>query len=316
MHRYRKMSKLFVVDELHKPARKNFVRRSTIIKGTDDLWQADLIDMQKYSNENKGFKYILVVIDALSKFAWAVPIKAKTKEEMFQAMKKIITESGRCPINLQTDLGKEFYNSLFSNLMKQLKINHYSTYSTKKAAIVERLIRTLKTKLYKHFSFHGKYQWVGNHLKSIIWSYNNSVHHTTKHKPIDVNVTNEHVVKENIYKSQIKKIKTQINKYKVGDKVRISKYKTEFAKGYTPNWSTEIFKIIKVNKTNPVTYLIQDMHKEKILGAFYEYELQKTKFPDIYLIEKVIKKKKDKLFVKWLGLDEKENSWIAINELV
>lgn len=309
------MSKLFVVNELHKTARKNFERRSTIIKGIDDLWQADLIDMQKYSNENKGFKYILVAIDALSKFAWTVPVKAKTKEEMYKAMKRILTESGRCPKNLQSDLGKEFYNSLFLNLMKQFRINHYSTYSTKKAAIVERLIRTLKTKLYKHFSFHGKYQWVGNYLESIVWSYNNTVHRTTKYKPIDVNATNEHLVKENIYKSQIRN-GPRSNKYTIGDKVRISKYKTEFAKGYTPNWSTEIFKIIKVNDTMPVTYLVEDMHKEKILGSFYEHELQKTKFPDIYLIEKVIKRKNNKLFVKWLGLGDNENSWITIDKLV
>lgn len=309
------MSKLCIVNELHKPARKNFKRRSVIIKGIDDLWQADLIDIQKYSKENKGFKYILVIIDALSKYAWVAPLKTKTKEEIQKAIQTIIAESGRCPKNLQTDLGKEFYNSLFKKLMYKYKINHYSTFSTKKASIVERLIRTLKTRLYKYFSLHGNYQWVGNNLESIVRSYNNSIHSTTKFKPNDVNVRNEHLVKQNIYNSQRKRLPCR-NKYKVGDKVRISKYKTHFSKGYTPNWSTEIFKIIKVNATNPVTYLVEDMHKEKILGSFYEYELQKTKFPDIYLIEKVIRRNKNKIFVKWLGLSEKENSWITSDKLV
>lgn len=309
------MSKLDIVNEIHKPARKNFQRRSVIIKGIDDLWQADLIDMQKYSKENKGFNYILVVIDALSKFTWTVPVKSKTKNDIHKAMQTVMMQSRRYPKNLQTDFGKEFYNSLFKSLMDKYKVNHYSTFSTKKASIVERLIRTLKTKLYKHFSLHGKYLWVGNNLKSIVKSYNNTIHHTTKYTPISVSPKNELYVKQNIYKSQIN-TESGKHKYKVGDKVRISKYKTQFSKGYTPNWSTEIFEIIKVNATNPVTYLVEDLHKEKILGSFYEYELQKTKFPSIYLIEKVVKRQNNKLLVKWLGLGEKENSWITIDQLL
>lgn len=93
--------------------------------------------------------------------------------------------------------------------MKQFRINHYSTFSTKKAAIVERLIRTLKTNLYKHFSLHGKYEWVGKHLESIVWTYNNFVNCANKYKPIDVNISNEHIVKQNIYKLQEKNVKYQ-----------------------------------------------------------------------------------------------------------
>lgn len=309
------MSKLDVVSELHKPARRNFQRRTTVIKGIDDLWQADLIDMQKYNTENKGMKYILVVIDTFSKFAWAVPVKTKSKEDIQKAMKTILLKSTRYPKNLQTDLGKEFYNTLFNNLMQKFGINHYSTFSTKKAAIVERLIRTLKSKLYKHFSLLGKYQWVGSYLDSIVHSYNNSIHRTTKYKPINVNKTNELLVKKNIFNSQNKNY-VRGNKFKVGDQVRISKYKSQFSKGYTPNWSTEIFKIIKVNNTSPPTYHLEDKNGENILGSFYEYELQKTKYPDIYLIERVIKKTKNKIFVKWLGLSEKENSWIDIDKVI
>lgn len=309
------MSKLLIVNELHKPARKNFIRRSIVTKGIDDLWQADLIDMQKYATENRGMKYILVVIDTFSKFAWVVPVKSKAKEDIQKAMQSILINSGRRPKNLQTDLGKEFYNIDFRNLMLRYGINHYSTFSIKKASIVERLIRTLKSKLYKHFSFLGKYQWVGSYLDSIVYSYNNSTHRTIKCKPINVNKNNELIVRQNIINSQIKTV-PHVSKFKVGDPVRISKYKSQFSKGYTPNWSTEIFKITNVNNTSPVTYHIEGKNKEKILGSFYEYELQKTKYPDIYLIEKVIRKKKNKVFVKWLGLSEKENSWVNINNLV
>lgn len=308
------MSKQQVVNEIHKAARKNFNRRCVILKGIDDLWQCDLIDMQKHAKENKGYKYIVIAIDAFSKFAWCVPVKSKAKLEITQAFQNILKE-GRVPNNVQTDFGKEFYNDLFQSLMKTYKINHYSTYSTKKASIVERLIRTIKNKLYKYFSLVGNYKWIDRPIKSIVKEYNNTIHRTIKYKPKDVNAHNQIVVMKNIESSK-KLTNKRKAKLKVGDHVRISKYKSCFQKGYTPNWSTEIFKVIKVNETTPVTYKIEDQHKQLILGTFYEQELQKTKHPDIYLVEKVLKKKGNKLFVKWLGLSSSENSWIDKNAVV
>ncbi|CAK1603235.1 unnamed protein product [Parnassius mnemosyne] len=119
----------------------------------------------------------------------------------------------------------------------------------------------------------------------------------------------------NIKKSQKPKIR-QGPAFHAGDYVCISKYKGDFYKGYTPNWSTEIFRIVKVNRTNSQTYQIEDKRNQKIVGSFYGYELQKTKFPDLYLIEKVIKRKGNKLLVKWLGLSDEENSWVDKSELV
>lgn len=309
------MSKQQVVDEIHKSARKNFVRRPVILKGIDDLWQADLIDIQTFENVNGGYRYILVVIDTFSKFAWAIPVKTKTKIEITKSFEHVLKKSRRVPVNLQTDLGTEFYNDTFRKLITSCKINHYSTYSTKKASIVERLIKTLKHKLYKYFSCNGSYKWVGKPLESIMHSYNNSVHRITKYKPTDVNKHNESTVLTNIKDSQ-KTIKVRKNKFNLGDYVRISKYKGIFQKGYTPNWSTEIFNVSKVNATNPITYEIIDQRKQPILGTFYEEELQKTKYPDIYLVEKVLKKKGNKLFVKWLGLSNSENSWIDKKSVV
>ena len=305
------MSKKQVVDEIHKAARKNFPRRPVLLKGIDDLWQADLIDLQSFYKINKGFRYILIIIDAFSKYVWALPIKTKTQVEVADYFEKTL-QLGRVPNNLQTDLGKEFYNSLFKKLMTSYNINHYSTYSTKKASIVERVIRTVKNKLYKYFSLAGNYRWVGRPLENIIKSYNNTVHRTIKLKPIEVNHQNEGTVRTNIKKSW-KTYKHKKNKFNVGDSVRVSKYKGSFQKGYTPNWSTEIFVIKKVNKSTPVTYYIQDQRGQLILGTFYEQELQKTKHPNIYLIEKVLKKQGNKLFVKWLGLSDEENSWIDKN---
>lgn len=310
------MSKEQVVNEIHKSARKNFIRRSVFLKGIDDLWQADLIDLKSIKKYNKGYSYILIVIDCFTKYAWSVPLKTKTKEEVTKAFNLILTKSKRKPKNLQTDKGTEFYNDTFQKLMSSFKINHYSTYSTKKASIVERLIRTLKNILHKHFNYNGSYKWLGKTLADVLLAYNTKVHSVTKYKPIDVNLDNAGQVKRNILKFQDKIIKPRKNKLKIGDSVRISKFKSAFKKGYTPNWSTEIFKIAKVNNTNPITYHLQDQRKQDILGSFYQEELQKTNYPNVYLIEKVIKKNNNKLFVKWLGLSNQENSWVNKSEII
>lgn len=290
-----------VVDEIHRPARKNFLRRKTIILHRDDLWQGDLADFQKYSKLNKGFKYLLFIIDAYSKFLWIQPLKDKTGKNVSAAFQVILKNSNRKPNNFQSDEGKEFFNQTFSELVKKQGINHYSTYSVKKAAIVERCIRTIKSKLYKKFSLRGKYKWF-DIIDDIVEKYNNTVHSTINVKPNSVSKKTKLNAFNHI------KIAHLVNKFKVGQWVRINKYRSVFDKSYNPNWSTEMFKIKKVQLTNPTTYLLEDTNANPILGGFYTEELTSVKYPDIYLVEKVLKRKKDKLYVKWLGLNER--SWI------
>lgn len=175
--------KIAVVEELHRSARRNFKRRRTIIKGYHDLFQADLAEFIPYAKVNKGYKYILIVIDCFSKFVWARPLKTKTGEEVTKAFNTILQGNTAAvpavaPRNLQTDHGKEFYNTHFAKLASKHNINHYSTYSVVKAAIVERVIRTLKHKLYKTFSLRGNYKWV-DILQDTVTSYNNTKHHET-----------------------------------------------------------------------------------------------------------------------------------------
>lgn len=309
------MSKRDVINEIHKNVRKKFPRRNVLLKDIDDLWQADLIDMQKISKVNSGYKYILVVIDCFSKYAWAVPLKQKNKELVSKALKTILL-SGRIPNNLQTDSGKEFYNKMFKEITKTFNINHYSTYSVKKASIVERFIRTLKNKLYKEFHLKGNYKWIDGTLENKVFEYNHTFHNTVKQTPVSINQGNKEIVLQR-YINKAKSMKNIKNrKLQIGDFVRISKYKGCFEKGFTPNWSTELFKIRKVQNTNPITYLLEDSRRRPILGAFYSQELQKTKHPDIYLVEKNIKRKGNKVYVKWLGLSNTENSWINKNNVL
>jgi hypothetical protein len=299
-----------VVRELHKPARLKFKRRRFIHRGLDDTFASDLAQLDQYTRENRGFKYILVVIDCFSKFLWTKPLKSKTGQEITKAMALIFKQSKRIPKNLVTDNGKEYYNSGFQNLMKQHGINHYSTFSILKASIAERVIRTIKEKLFRLFTLNGNHKWI-DLLDQVTHNYNNSKHRTIGMKPKDVNKSNEQSILKSVY-SHLKIVASQ--KFKVGDVVRISKAKHIFQKGYTPNWTTELFKISKVKITNPTTYLLEDMQGHPIKGGFYEVELQKTKQPDVFLIESVLRRKGNKMYVKWLGFDNSHNSWIDVNK--
>lgn len=303
------MIKQVVVNEIHKYARLNFPRRNVILKDIDDLWQADLIDMQSFSKVNAGFKYILVIIDGFSKYAWAFPLKQKKKEIVSKVFEKLLLK-GRVARNLQTDMGKEFYNDEFKKIMEMFNINHYSTYSTKKASIVERFIRTLKSKLFKEFSLKGNYKWNDGTLERNVYEYNHTNHRTVGIAPAKINSINKDTILQRYFNMSKSNNILTCHRYKVGDHVRISKHKGCFEKGFTPNWSTEIFKITKVQHTTPTTYLLEDARYRPISGAFYAQEIQKTKYPDVYLVEKVLKRKGNKVYVKWLGLPPSENSWI------
>ena len=112
-----------------------------------------------------------------------------------------------------------------------------------------------------------------------------------------------------------KEVNNKDPKFKIGDQVRISKYKNIFAKGYIPNWSENVFIIIKIKRAVPWTYIINDLNGEEIIGIFHEKELQKTNLKE-FRIEKVLKNKGDKIYVKQKGYDNSFNSWINKKDLV
>lgn len=295
-----------IANELHQPVRKTFPRRKVISLFKDDLWQADLIDMQSQSKNNNGYKYILIVIDTYTKYVWVEALKNKKAEEITKAMLNILKKN--YPKLLQTDNGTEFYNKQFQDLLKKYNIRHYSTFSSIKAGIVERVIRTVKNKIYKHFTSTGSWNWYSS-LSKLIHQYNNSKHTTIKTTPFKA--------RSNSFKyvQQLKKTHLKKPKFKINDKVRVSKYKHVFSKGYKPNWTTEIFTVSKVFPSDPVTYYIKDEQNNTILGRFYDQELKKTNFPKTFLIERVIRRNGNKIFVKWLGFDSNHNSWILSKDI-
>ena len=166
--------------------------------------------------------------------------------------------------------------------------------------------------MWKKFSFSGNYKWLPI-IQSLIKDYNSIKHSTTKLPPEKITKKNENSILRNIYNEP--KI-FQKSKYKVGNFVRISKHKGHFEKGYQPNWSTEVFKIDKINNTYPITYQLTDYTDTPISGGFYQAELTPVKDPDTYLVEKILKKQGNRVFVKWLGFDKTHNTWINKKDII
>ena len=306
-----------LANELHKPIRRKFQKRLVVAKNVDDIWAADLVEMQPLAKYNNGQKYILMIIDVFSKYGWAVPIKSKTGLAVADALRKVLKE-GASPAMLWTDKGKEFYNKNVATLLHKHNIKLYSTENEEKASVVERWNRTIKTNMWKYFSANNTKRYI-DILQKLIDKYNNTKHSSIGMKPTVAREPSsyQHVF-ENLYAKNTKERRKE-PKFHLGDKVRIMKKKKHFEKGFTPNWTEEIFTINKVKSTKPPTYIIQDLIGETIKGSFYEAELQKTN-QDTFRIDKIVKKRTNKegikeAYIKWKGYSNNFNTWLPVSSL-
>ena len=243
-----KNSSSILADELHKPIIKKFDKRKVYSQFKDNIWGVDLADMQSLSRKNKCIKYLLCAIDLYGKYAFDIPLKDQKGISTVNAFNKIIKQSNRKPNKIWVDQGGEFYNNVFKKWLSDNDIIMYSTYNEGKSVVAERFIRILKSKLYKHMIATGKKVYY-DVLDDVVNKYNNTKHSTIKMKPIDVRDTNKRVY--------IDEHNEKDSRFKVGYRVRISKFKNIFAKGYTPNWSKEIFVVDKVNKQYHIRIILK-----------------------------------------------------------
>ena len=300
-----------LANELHKPIKRNFTKRRVIAHNVDDIWCSDLVDMQKLSKWNRGYKYLLMVLDLFSKYGWIVPLKTKTGLEVAKAFESLLVKNK--PKMLWVDKGKEYYNKNVLDLLAKDKIKVYSTENEEKSSVCERWNRTIKDKMYKRFTMQNNTVYV-DILPKILASYNNSRHRSIGMTPIQARKPENYgKVYFNLYGDLARDNRKP--EFRVGDRVRISKYKrVTFDKGYTPNWTEEVFIIDEIRFTNPITYKIKDLNGEVIKGTFYREELQKTD-QEVYRIEKIIRKSKGKALVKWKGYPDEFNSWVPLKDL-
>jgi hypothetical protein len=305
---------------------KNIKRNEVAVAGIDDMWDADIFFMKDYAKKNDGFQYVLLMIDIFSRYTWVRPLKTKYGKEIIEAMESIFVE-GRQPVKLRTDKGREMTNVALQNFYKRRNIHHFCTHNETQANYAERCIKTFKTKIFRfmrHKNTHSE-------LQNFASGYNHAKHRSLGMAPMDVDKDNEGEIRLQQYlikhgrpkqktkiKKEVKKRKRLIFKFKIGDKVRIPIIKGKFDREYDQKWTTEVFTVSDRFKRRGIpVYILKDWNNDIMEGTFYAKEMQKVSIHDdkLYVIEKVIKKKRNMVFVKWRGWPSKFNSWIPSSEV-
>ena len=258
-----------IAKEIFSPVIKKFQRIQIQTHYKDECWSTDLINRSSLSKYNKNYKFIFTIIDNYTKYAWAIPLKDKSGKSTTTALKSLIEKTKRKPDKIWSDRGKEIYNKTFLDFLKQNEIQIYSTHSDLKAVSVERFNRTLLDLIKKPMYIEGKACWL-NHINSALDKYNNRVHTTTRMTPFEA--SNKPIDPPTFVN------KPKQPKFQVGDYVRDPDKRNIYSKGYTTNWNRELFKIHKINNTNPVTYSLVDENNEQIEGKYYEQELLRSVF--------------------------------------
>ena len=237
------LTKIFISEIYSKPPKKNYLTNKTIIKSIDDTWSSDLLDMNDYGfKNNKGYRYILVVVDNFSKYGWTIPLKNKYGQSITDAFSQIIKTSKRKPNLLETDDGKEYVNKTFNEFLNNNNIKRYSRFTDKGAVFAERFNRTIRNLIKKQVFEKGRADWLSE-LPSVTKQYNNTIHHSTKMKPIDASKkSNEKIVYSNLQNKR-KKLNP---KYKLGQLVRTADIKRVFSKGESTNYSYKLYTITEI----------------------------------------------------------------------
>ena len=305
---------------LHKPIRYAFQRTPIVVNGIDDQWSADLMDMKKFTKDNAGVSYVLVVVDTFSKYMWLRPLKDKQGTSVAKAFQDIF-KGNRKPNRIRTDKGQEFRAKPVTSLMQSHGIRQMFAQNEKKAAISERAIKTIKTKIFRYLTHKNSFKYVDN-LQDFADSYNKALHRTINMAPNQVNKDNEEDVRLSTYFSRNHNYKTKEFKFKTGDHVRITHLRNPFSREYDQRWSGEIFTVAtRFRRGGVPIYRIKDYDGENITGSFYQQELQKVDLDEnnMFKIETVLKTRgkgqNKQYFVKWLHWPKKFNSWIKASDI-
>lgn len=253
---------------------QRFKRRKVLVRGAGWQFQADLMDMHNLSRENKGNKFLLTVIDCFSRLATAIPIRSKHAHRVVDGMKLAFNQLGT-PQKLQTDAGKEFYNTQMKSFLRQRGVILFSTDQELKAQIVERFNRTIRDKIKKYLIYAKTLKYI-DVLPQLLQSYNRAKHRSLRgFSPIEVNKQNEKTVFHHQYDSYLK-ARCKAHKFQVGDQVRAMAKKFHLIKDL-PTFENEIFEIIESLATDPPMYRLKRLSTGSIVrGAYYENQLQKV----------------------------------------
>ena len=261
--------KLFIDEIYSKPPKKNYATNKTDVYHIDDIWSLDILDLKDYGPENnRGYRYVLVIIDNFSKFGWTIPLKNKNAQTIKDSFENIIINSKRSPNLIESDRGKEFYNNIFQDFLNKNNIKLYSRNSSYGAVFAERFNRTIRDLLKRPVFEKGDGNWI-DILPTITKQYNNRIHTSTKLSPKDASLKkNEGFV----YKNLLDKRKKITPKFQINDLVRVADLKKTFSKGDTTNWSYKLYKIKEIINDTISAYKIDNLTER-----YNESSLKKTK---------------------------------------
>lgn len=318
---------------LNKSVRRNFRRSPVVVSGIDDQFEMDLLSLAKFQDSNDGHTFVLAVIDVFSRHAWFRALKNKTPKSVIVELKDIFSE-GRIPRRMRSDRGSEFTAAETKNYFKSIGVHQMFTSNEKQANYVERLIKTLKSRIMRYLR-HNKTDRYVDVLQDFADSYNNTSHRSINMKPSDVNSSNEKMLWWKLYKPKRpytgRKNRPKIQKFKLktGDLVRISYVRKSFQREYDNRWSGEIFKVVgrvhrnvrgNGNGNYPPLYKLTDYAGEEVTGTFYEFELQKVTVDpeDIFEIESELKTRREgkEVFVKFKYWPTKFNRWVNKEDII
>ena len=303
---------------LHKPAKKKFRRRKTIVSGPGVQLQADLLDVSSNSQANDDTRYLLTIIDCFSRKAWAAPLKTKRGEDVADALRTAIGGLGYK--RLQTDKGREFLNANVTAVLRDEGIDTFTTENDDiKASIVERFNRTLKKKIYAYLTHTRSGRYIDD-LQDFVDAYNDTPPSGTRRAPNVIDETNSEEVYNRLYEDREPGALAPAT-LAPDDHVRMSVHRGAFARGYTANWSREIFVVSRVRDwTRPVVYEIKDLAGDKVDGTFYAQELQRVDPPTEFVVEEIRRTRgkgaRKELYIKWLGYPESFNTWEPASNIV
>ena len=259
---------IFINEIYSKPRKKNYITNKTNVYYIDDIWSLDILDLKDYGpKNNRGYRYVLVIIDNFSKFGWTIPLKNKNAQTIKDSFEKILIKSKRSPNLIETDRGKEFYNNIFQDFLNKNNIKLYSRNSSLGAVFAERFNSTIRDFLKKIVFEQGDAKWI-DVLPTKTKQYNNRIHISTKLSPKDASLKkNEGFV----YNNLLDKRKKTKQKFQINNLVRTADLKRTFSKGDTTNWSYKLYKITEIINDTIPSYKIDNL-KER----YNESSLKKT----------------------------------------
>ena len=268
-----------IINEIYsKPPKKKYLTNKTDVYFIDDIWSLDILDLKDYGPENnRKYRYVLVVIDNFSKFGWTVPLKNKKAQTIKDSFENILINSKRKPGLIESDRGKEFYNNIFQDFLNKNDIKLYSRNSSYGAVFAEGFNRTIRDLLKKVVFEKGDANWI-DILPTLTKQYNNRIHSSTKLSPKDASLKKNEAF---VYRKLLDKRNKIKPKYKIGNLVRTADLKKTFSKSDTINWSDKLYKISEIINDTIPSYKIDNLPERYSESLLKKTELRLKENKDV-----------------------------------